>query len=155
MKLSEILALPDARTQEINQLRALLVSAPQDVRDKLWKSKPHECVSSCIYYEAPEYSPLCIALCSALRSLAKRWVALTEELKELDESLKKLTRKYASNLCSQFGVGPQTAATLLAVACDNPERLKMKQHWHHFGRKPVTSVIRKISQAQIKPRRLA
>lgn len=30
-----------ARTQAINQLRALLVSAPQDVRDKLWKSKPH------------------------------------------------------------------------------------------------------------------
>lgn len=59
-----------------------------------------------------------------LRSLAKRWMALTEELNELDESLDKLTRKYASNLRSQFGVGPQTAATLLAVAGDNPERLK-------------------------------
>ncbi|MDE1186203.1 MAG: IS110 family transposase [Pantoea sp.] len=49
---------------------------------------------------------------------------MTEELNELDESLNKLTRKYASNLRSQFGVGPQTAATLLAVAGDNPERLK-------------------------------
>ena len=45
-------------------------------------------------------------------------------MNELDESLDKLTRKYASNLRSQFGVGPQTAATLLAVAGDNPERLK-------------------------------
>lgn len=116
-----------ARTQAINQLRALLVSAPQDVRDKLWKSKPHECVIACIYYEIPESSPLRIALCSTLRSLAKRWMALTEELNELnelDESLDKLTRKYASNLRNQFGVGPQTAATLLAVAGDNPERLK-------------------------------
>lgn len=51
-------------------------------------------------------------------------MALTEELNELDESLDKLTRKYASHLRSQFGVGPQTAATLLAVAGDNPERLK-------------------------------
>lgn len=51
-------------------------------------------------------------------------MALTEELNELDESLDKLTRKYASNLRSQFGVGPQTAATLLTVAGDNPERLK-------------------------------
>nr|WP_261798807.1 IS110 family transposase [Enterobacter cloacae] len=42
----------------------------------------------------------------------------------MDESLDKLTRKYASNLRSQFGVGPQTVATLLAVAGDNPERLK-------------------------------
>lgn len=81
-----------ARTQAINQLRALLVSAPQDVRDKLWKSKPHECVTACINSEVSEHSPLRIALCSTLRS--------------------------------QFGVGPQTAATLLAVAGDNPERLK-------------------------------
>ncbi|MFV3255214.1 IS110 family transposase, partial [Klebsiella pneumoniae] len=70
--------------------------------------------------EVSEHSPLRIALCSTLRSLAKRWMALTEELNELDESLDKLTRKYASNLRSQFGVGPQTAATLLAVAGDNP-----------------------------------
>ncbi len=108
-----------ARTQAINQLRALLVSAPQDVRDKLWKSKPHECVTACINSEVSEYSPLRIALCNTLRSLAKRWMALTEELNELDESLDKLTRKYASHLRSQFGVGPQTA-----VAGDNPERLK-------------------------------
>ncbi|HAG1890885.1 TPA: IS110 family transposase [Salmonella enterica] len=113
-----------ARTQAINQLCALLVSAPQDVRDKLWKSKPRECVTACINSEVSEYSPLRIALCSTLRSLAKRWMALTEELNELDESLDKLTRKYASHLRSQFGVGPQTAATLLAVAGDNPERLK-------------------------------
>lgn len=51
-------------------------------------------------------------------------MALTEELNELDESLDKLTRKYASNLRSQFGIGPQTTATLLAAAGDNPERLK-------------------------------
>ena len=49
---------------------------------------------------------------------------LTEELNELDESLDKLTRKYTRNLRNQFGVGPQTAATLLAVAGDNPEHLK-------------------------------
>lgn len=87
-----------ARTQAINQLRALLVSAPQDVRDKLWKSKPRECVAACINSEVSEYSQLRIALYSTLRSLAKRWMALTEELNELDESRDKLTRKYASYL---------------------------------------------------------
>lgn len=102
----------------------LLVSAPQDVRDKLWKSKPRECVAACINCAASKYSLLRIALCCTLRRLAKRWVALTEELTELDESLDKLTRKYASSLRSQFGVGPQTAAALLAVTGDNPERLK-------------------------------
>ncbi|MBC8945380.1 IS110 family transposase [Xenorhabdus indica] len=33
-------------------------------------------------------------------------------------------KQYAKNLRSQYGVCPQTAATLLAVAGDNPERLK-------------------------------
>lgn len=79
-----------ARTQAINQLRALLVSSPQDFRHKFLKSQPHKCVAACINCEVSEYSPLRIALCSTLRSLAKRWCALTEEL---NESLDKVTRK--------------------------------------------------------------
>lgn len=82
-------------------------------------------------------------------------MALTEELNELDESLDKLARKYASNLRNQFGVGPQTAATLLAVAGDNPARLKKSGPGIALWCKSVTSIIRKNSQAQIKPQRLA
>lgn len=119
-----------ARTQAINQRRALLVCSPQVVRDKLWKSKPHECIAACINCEVSEYSPLRIALHSTLRCLAKRWCVLTEELNELDESLDKLTRKFARILRSQFGVGPQTAATLLVVAGDKPERLKNEGRWY-------------------------
>lgn len=29
-----------ARTQAINQLRSLLISAPDDLRERLWKTKP-------------------------------------------------------------------------------------------------------------------
>jgi len=36
-----------AKTQAINQLRALLVSAPQDIRERLWKAKPEHCVTAC------------------------------------------------------------------------------------------------------------
>jgi transposase len=35
-----------------------------------------------------------------------------------------LTTRYAPHLRGRFGVGPQTAAVLVAVAGDNPERLK-------------------------------
>lgn len=35
-----------------------------------------------------------------------------------------LTKQGAKRLIKQFGVGPQTAATLLTVAGDNPERLR-------------------------------
>jgi transposase len=49
---------------------------------------------------------------------------LSAELKELDATLDHLTSQSAKRLRNQFGVGPQTAAILIAVAGDNPERLK-------------------------------
>lgn len=60
---------------------------------------------------------------TTLRLLAKRWLTLASELKELDAALEHLTSDSAPNLRAQFGVGPQTAATLIAAAGDNPERL--------------------------------
>jgi transposase len=64
------------------------------------------------------------ALSTTLKSLAKRWLALTEELKEYDRQLEALTQKHAQQLRSRFGAGPQTATILLSVAGDNPNRLK-------------------------------
>ncbi len=112
-----------AKTQAINQLRALLVSAPEDVRARLWKSKPDECVRSCARVRTLGTSASLITLAATLRLLAKRWIYLTAELKELDATLEHLTQLAARRLRGQFGVGPQTAATLLATAGDNPERL--------------------------------
>ena len=63
------------------------------------------------------------ALTSTLRLLAKRWISLAEELRELDAALDKLTRAAGRRILAQFGVGPQTAATLLVTAGDNPERV--------------------------------
>jgi transposase len=113
-----------ARTQTINQLRALLVSAPEKVRAKLWKTKPEQCVQSCARLRTLGESRSLKTLATTLRLLAKRWLYLTAELKELDGTLEHLTQHAAIRLRRQFGVGPQTAATLLAVAGDNPERLR-------------------------------
>ena len=71
-----------------------------------------------------EGSVLLKTLTATLRLLAKRWLMLSAELKELDATLDHLTSQSAKRLRNQFGVGPQTAAILIAVAGDNPERLK-------------------------------
>lgn len=49
---------------------------------------------------------------------------LAAELKELDATLDRLTSQSARRLREQSGVGPQTAAILMAVAGENPERLR-------------------------------
>ena len=53
---------------------------------------------------------------ATLRLLAKRWQPLAEELKTLDAMLDRLTSQHARRLRERFGVGPQTAAVLVAVA---------------------------------------
>lgn len=113
-----------AKTQAINQLRALLISSPQDVRERLWSVKPAECIERCVRLRSLGATTILQTLTMTLRLMAKRWLALAEEIKELDAMLEKLTSKHAKRLREQFGIGPQTAAILVAVAGDNPERLK-------------------------------
>lgn len=113
-----------AKTQAINQLRALLVSAPQCVRERLWNTKPEQCVQACVRIRSLGETTLLKTLTVALKLLAKRWLQLAAELKELDAALDRLTSQAAKRLREQFGVGPQTAAILIAVAGDNPERLR-------------------------------
>ena len=113
-----------ARTQVINQLRAILVSGPQEVRDRLWKTRALDCANACARIRSLGDGVLMETLAFTLKSLAKRWLALTTELKQLDRQLETLTQRYAAQLRERFGVGPNTAAVLLSVAGDNPERLK-------------------------------
>jgi hypothetical protein len=67
---------------------------------------------------------LLTSLTTTLRILAKRWLALGAEIKLLDCQLEHLTKAHAPSLRNEFGVGAQTAAVLVCVAGDNPERLK-------------------------------
>ena len=113
-----------AKTQAINQLRALLISAPQDVRQRLLKDNTSDCVTGCSRLRSLGSTPLLQTLTATLVLLAKRWLALEEEIRILDAMLDSLTTQYAPRLRARCGVGPQTAAILVAVAGDNPERLK-------------------------------
>jgi transposase len=113
-----------ARTQAINQLRGILVSAPQEVRERLLHTKAEACVSACARIRSLGKTPLLQSLTTTLRLLAKRWLALAAEIKLLDTQLEHLTNNHAPRLRKEFGVGAQTAAVLVCVAGDNPDRIK-------------------------------
>jgi transposase len=59
----------------------------------------------------------------ALRSVARRYEALSEEIADLDVHLDRLVAQVAPELLSLAGIGTDSAATLLIVAGDNPQRL--------------------------------
>jgi transposase len=112
-----------ARTQASNQLKSLLIGAPDPIRTAVEGLSFPAAVARCARFRPSATADLLQASRRALRALARRWIALGEELRELDQALAELTARAAPRLRAQHGIGPQTAATLLITAGDNPERL--------------------------------
>ncbi|THJ37429.1 IS110 family transposase, partial [Aeromonas veronii] len=83
---------------------------PQDVRERLWKSKPADCAKGCARVRSLGTTELLHTLTTTLCLLAKRWLLLADEVEKLDAMLDALTHQHARRLREQFGVGPQTAA---------------------------------------------
>jgi RNA processing factor Prp31 len=59
-----------------------------------------------------------------LRSVARRYCDLSEEIADLEAQIERVASETAPELTALGGVGPDTAAVPLIAAGDNPERLK-------------------------------
>src|SRR5215218_7977610 len=113
-----------ARSQAANQLQALLVTAPQDLRQRLRRLPTKELVVTCARFRlGGDPEDVRTASRFALRSVARRHEALSEEIAELDAQLGRLVVEVAPGLICRPGIGTHHAATLLVLAGDNPERL--------------------------------
>ena len=114
-----------ARTRAANQLRALLVTAPEELRAKLRELSATKLVATASRFRPGTLiDDLAAATKLAMRSVARRHRQLSEEIAELDKQLARLVAEAAPALGSLRGVGTDTAAALLIAAGDNPERLK-------------------------------
>ena len=113
-----------ARSQAANQLRGVLVTAPEAMRHRLRGLSTKELVAAAARFR-PGDDPEDVdeATRFALRSVARRYHYLSEEIAELDAQLCRLVAETAPELTSLPGVGTDHAAALLVVAGDNPERV--------------------------------
>ena len=59
-----------------------------------------------------------------LRFLARRWLTLDAEITELETMIEGLVLRTAPQLVEPFGIGADTAAEILIVVGDNPERIR-------------------------------
>lgn len=127
-----------ARTQAINALKALVVSAPVELREQLRSLSAIALVRTCSRLRPGDVTGPLTATKLALRSLAGRYEALEAEIKILDPELVRLTNEVAPALVELFGVGPEAAGTLLVSAGDNPERLRSEAAFAHLcGVSPI------------------
>ncbi|MGW0811641.1 IS110 family transposase [Streptomyces viridiviolaceus] len=130
-----------SRTQTINQIRTLIVSAPAEVRERLRDLPTYQLIAQ-LARSRPGTDladPTC-AVRTALRRLARRYQHLTEEIAEADAELEPLVAQAAPGLVELVGVGTETAAQLLITAGDNPDRLKSEASFAHLcGASPISA----------------
>jgi transposase len=112
-----------ARTQAINALRALIVTAPDELRDQL-RGRPTTEVIAIAGRFRRNATDLAAATKQAMRSLAQRYRNLDDEITELDATIGELSTHAVPALVAVFGVGIEVASTLLVTAGTNPKRLK-------------------------------
>ena len=112
-----------ARTQAINEMKALVVTAPAEWREDLRKLSVPQLVRTCHGLRACQVDDTLSGLRLSLRSLARRYRDLDQEIGELDNELNRIVAKAAPELVKIHGVGTQVAARLLMTAGDNPHRL--------------------------------
>jgi transposase len=128
-----------ARVKAITQMRHLGYTAPDQLHCRLKGLSVTALVAECARLR-PGRSPdtVTAATKASLSSLAHRIQALDVEIAELDEKIESLLVATAPDLLGLFGVGPDTAATLLVAAGDNPERLHSEAAWAHLcGVSPI------------------
>ena len=81
----------------------------------------------------------------ALRSVARRYEVLSEEIAQLSVQLDRLVLETAPQLVSLPGIGTDHAATLLIVAGDNPQRLRSEASFASLcGVSPVQASSGKV-----------
>lgn len=113
-----------ARTAAINELRALLITAPAELRDRMRGLTAVALVAACARLRPTgDHTEPHVAVRLALRSLARRHQTLTAEIADLDTQLRPLVERACPELLAIHGVGYETAAQLLITAGDNPDRI--------------------------------
>ena len=113
-----------ARSSAIIALKTVIVNAPAELRESLDGLGDKALLERCAGFRIREMNSTTASAKHTLRSLARRWLQLDQEIKDHDAALDQLTKEASPTLRDGFGIGPDTAAEILVVVGDNPDRIR-------------------------------
>lgn len=113
-----------ARSQAMIALKAVLVTAEDDLRAELEPLSDYRLIVACAALEPGELATPEAAMRHVLGSLARRWLGLHEEIKTHTRHLQVTGERIAPALLEAFGIGTDTASELLVAAGDNAECIR-------------------------------
>ena len=116
------------------QLRSLIVTAPEQLRNELRRLPLAQLIRRCSRFRrSHSRTPAELAVALTLRSLARRIEAATEEADELEREIRQHVRALAPALLDEPAVGPIVAAQLI-VSWSHPGRVRSEAAFARLAR---------------------
>ena len=114
----------------MNQLRHLVFTAPEPIRVRYKDRYKTGLVAEAANMKPRKGSdPVIYTTNLVIRNLARRVKAFNTEMKQIDRMLISLLEQTAPSLLALYGVGPDSAASLLVAAGDNSDRISAEGSW--------------------------
>ena len=114
-----------AKSQAMITLKTLIINAPTELRDTLDKIRgPRSLVRHIAALRPGEISSPLASAKAAMRAIARRWLALHEEIQAHEQELDRMVREKAPELMKSHGISKMTVAEMLILIGDNPERIR-------------------------------
>ncbi|MBL3675873.1 IS110 family transposase [Paracoccus sp. KCTC 42845] len=115
-----------ARRVALQMIHNTIVCAPDILRDQLRHMTRMQLVRTLAAWrpDLTAYREVEAAYRISLKSLARRYIELHDEIADLDMMIKAIVEDLAPELVARNSIGHNGAAQLLLTAGDNPERLK-------------------------------
>jgi transposase len=115
-----------ARRVALQMIHNTIVSAPEELRDTVRRMTRMQLVRTLAAWrpDLTDYRNTVSAYRIALKSLARRYLELHDEIADLDVMIAAIVDELAPDLVARNSIGHGCAAQLLLTAGDNPERLR-------------------------------
>ncbi|WP_066376241.1 IS110 family transposase [Herbidospora mongoliensis] len=113
-----------SRRVALQMLRAQIISAPEELRDQLRNLTRMQLIRTIAAWrpDLTAFRDPVAATRIALKSLARRYLELHDEIADLDDLIEPLVRELAPSLLEAVGFGVENTAQLLISCGDNPTR---------------------------------
>ena len=113
----------NARTSAMITLKQIVVTAPPELRETLHPLADQALLKRCRGWRCGTIDTPTASAKHTLRALARRWFALSVEIVDHDRHLGRLTTQTSPTLREGLGIGADTAAEMLIIFGDNPDRI--------------------------------
>ena len=116
----------NARRIALQMIQNTIIAAPDRLRDQLRSMTRMQLIRTLAAWrpDLTAYRDLEAAYRISLKSLARRYLELHDEIADFDVMIAAIVQELAPELIARNSIGHNSAAQLLLTAGDNPERLK-------------------------------